>query len=207
MADRPDAFSPRTSCEPVQRPGSTWQWPGGGGEQARSTASFCLNPLRPFLLAGLLLAGCACLLPAQTGVGDSLPDWAGLGLEGAVPETRGRVLLVDFWASWCAPCAESFPELARIHREYESRGVTLVAVSVDRSARDYAAFLKKHAPPFATVRDARQAYVAAVGVPAMPTSVVVGRDRKIRAILPGYHGEKTGTALRAALEAALAEKL
>jgi len=162
--------------------------------------------MRLLLRAGLLLAVCACRLPAQTGVGDPLPDMTGAGLEGALPETRGRVLLVDFWASWCAPCQESFPELSRIQREFEARGVTLVAVSVDRSARDYAAFVKKHAPPFATVRDARQEYVAAVGVPAMPTSVVVGRDRKIRAILPGYHGEKTAAALRAALEAALAEK-
>ncbi|HWA24325.1 MAG TPA: TlpA disulfide reductase family protein [Lacunisphaera sp.] len=162
--------------------------------------------MRLFLHAGLLLAVCACLLPAQTGVGDSLPSWAGLGLEGPLPETRGRVLLVDFWASWCAPCQESFPELARIHREFEARGVTFVAVSVDRRARDYEAFVKKHAPAFATVRDTRQEFVAAVGVPAMPTSLVVGRDGKIRAILAGFHGEKTATALRAALEAALAEK-
>jgi thiol-disulfide isomerase/thioredoxin len=171
-----------------------------------STECFRLKQLHPFLLAGLVLAGCACLLPAQPGVGDPLPDWAGAGLEGSLPDTGGRVLLVDFWASWCAPCKESFPDLAGIHRDFTGRGVTLVAISVDKNPRDYAAFLKKYAPPFATVRDTRQEYVAAVGVPAMPTTVVVGRDRKIRAIFPGYHGEKTGTALRAALEAALAEK-
>ena len=160
-----------------------------------------------FLLVGLLLAGRACPLPAQPGVGDLLPDWTGRGLEGVPPETSGRVLLVDFWASWCAPCQASFPDLAGIHRDFSPRGVTLVAISVDKDARAYAAFLKKHAPPFATVRDARQEYVAAVGVPAMPTTLVVGRDRKIRAVFPGYHGDKTGAALRAALEAALAEKL
>jgi thiol-disulfide isomerase/thioredoxin len=161
--------------------------------------------MRLLLLAGLLLAGLTSRLPAQPGVGDLLPDWAGLGLEGSLPETGGRVLLVDFWASWCAPCQASFPDLADIHRDYAARGVTLVAVSVDKSARAYEAFVKKHAPPFATARDARQEYVAAVGVPAMPTSVVVGRDRRIRAVFPGYHGEKTGAALRAALEAALTE--
>jgi thiol-disulfide isomerase/thioredoxin len=162
--------------------------------------------LSSFLLAGLLLAGSACPLLAQPGVGESLPAWTGLGLEGGLPETGGRVLLVDFWASWCAPCQASFPDLAGIHRDFSPRGVTFLAVSVDRDARAYATFLKKHAPPFATVRDVRQAYVAAVGVPAMPTTLVVGRDGKIRAIFPGYHGEKTGSALRAALEAALAEK-
>ena len=166
-----------------------------------------LKSFHPFLLAGLVLAGCACPVLAQPGVGESLPAWAGRGLEGALPETGGRVLLVDFWASWCAPCAESFPDLAGIHRDFSPRGVTLMAISVDKEPRAYAAFLKKFSPPFATVRDARQEYVAAVGVPAMPTTLVVGRDGKIRAVFPGYHGEKTGTALRAALEAALAEKI
>lgn len=163
--------------------------------------------LNLLLLASVLLAGPVNHLPAQPGVGELLPDWAGLGLEGTLPETGGRVLLVDFWASWCAPCQASFPDLAGIHRDFTARGVTLVAVSVDKNARAYEAFLRKYAPPFATVRDARQAYVAAVGVPVMPTSVVVGRDRKIRAVFAGYHGDKTAAALRAALEAALAENL
>ena len=166
-----------------------------------------LKKISLLLLAGALLVGPAGRLPAQPGVGELLPDWAGLGLEGTLPETGGRVLVVDFWASWCAPCQASFPDLAGIHRDFSARGVTLVAVSVDKNARAYAAFVKMYPPPFATVRDARQAYAAAVGVPVMPTSVVVGRDRRIRAVFAGYHGEKTGTALRAALEAALAENL
>lgn len=166
-----------------------------------------LKTLRLLLLTGGLLTVATAALPAQPVVGDPLPDWAGRGLEGALPETGGRVLLVDFWASWCAPCEASFPDLAAIHRDYAARGVTLVAISVDKNARAYGVFLKKHAPPFATVRDSRQEYVASVGVPVMPTSVVVGRDRKIRAVFAGYHGEKTGAALRAALEAALAENL
>jgi thiol-disulfide isomerase/thioredoxin len=158
-----------------------------------------------FILAILLLAMNAGVLPAQPRVGETLPDWAGRGLEGSLPDTAGRVLLVDFWASWCAPCQASFPDLAEVHREFMGQGVTVVAISVDKSRRAYDAFLKKHTPPFVTARDARQEYVAAMGVPAMPTSIVVGRDGKIRAVFPGYHGEKTSAALRAALNAALAD--
>lgn len=159
------------------------------------------------LLTGLaLLAGLPVIMPAETREGDLLPGWKAAGLEGEIPETSGRVLLVDFWASWCAPCKESFPDLAAIHRDYAARGVTVLAVSVDKNARAYEAFLRKHAPPFATVRDVRQEFVAAVGVPTMPTSLVVGRDGRIRAVFAGYHGEKTGTALRTALDAALAEQ-
>lgn len=163
------------------------------------------NPMRFFVLAGLLLAALSTAARAEPRTGDPFLSWDGFGLEGALPETGGRVLLVDFWASWCAPCQASFPDLAGIHRDYAGRGVAIVAVSVDKNSRDYDAFLKKHAPPFATVRDSRQDYVAAVGVPAMPTSLVVDRNGKIRAVFAGYHGEKTGTALRAALDAALAE--
>lgn len=163
------------------------------------------DSIRLFVLAGLLLAAVLSAGRAEPRAGDPFLSWDGFGLEGALPETGSRVLLVDFWASWCAPCQASFPDLAGIHRDYESRGVAIVAVSVDKNSRAYDAFLKKHVPPFTTVRDSRQDYVAAVGVPAMPTSLVVGRDGKIRAVFAGYHGEKTGAALRAALDAALTE--
>ncbi len=160
-----------------------------------------------FIMAGLLLAGLAAWSRAEPRAGERLPPWDGIKLEGTMPEIAGRVLLVDFWASWCAPCKASFPDLAEIHRDYAQRGVTIVGISVDKDARAYAAFLRRHAPPFATLRDAQQEYATAVGVPAMPTSLVVGRDGRIREVFPGYHGEKTGTALRAALDAALAENL
>ncbi len=163
--------------------------------------------LQALLFAGLLLGGGAPLLQAQLGVGDQLPDWTGQALEGQLPDVRDRVLLVDFWASWCDSCQASFPGLARIHQAYAARGVTLVAISVDRNPRAYETFLKKQAPPFATVRDARQEYVALVRVETMPTSFVVGRDRRIRAVFSGYHGEKTSEAIHAALDAALADTL
>ncbi len=164
-----------------------------------------LKPIRLLVLAGWLLAMLPIPGSAAAREGDPLPSWEEAGLEGHLPDTNGRVLLVDFWASWCAPCKESFPDLAAIHRDYAARGVTVVAVSVDKNARAYEAFLKKYAPPFATVRDVRQEFVTAVGVPAMPTSLVVGRDGRVRAIFAGYHGEKTRAALRAALDAALTE--
>ncbi len=164
------------------------------------------SPRKFALLAlGVLLSGGALLSGAQLGVGDRLPSWEGMGLEGKMPVTAGRVVLVDFWASWCLPCAASFPDLAKIHQAYEARGVTLVGIGVDQSQRAYQNFLKKQAPPFSTVRDVRQEYVAAVGVTAMPTSFVVGRDGRIRAVFNGFHGEKTAQALRHALESALNE--
>lgn len=155
--------------------------------------------------AGLLFAAAFSFARAELARGAVFPSLADAQLEGALPATQGRVVLVDFWASWCAPCKASFPALGQLHADYGARGVTILGVSEDDKAKDYAAFLKKYAPPFATVRDAAHKLAGAVKVPAMPTTVVVGRDGRVRAIFTGYHGEETEKSIRAALDQALAE--
>ncbi len=160
----------------------------------------------------LLLALCALALAttaahAQLNVGDPFPSLATAQLVGGtVPETSGKVLVVDFWASWCAPCKASFPALGKINADYAPRGVVLVGVSVDEKASAYAAFVKKQAPPFPALHDSQQKLVRAVQVPAMPTTYLIGRDGRIRSIYAGYHGDPTDKLLRTELDALLAEK-
>ena len=79
-------------------------------------------------------------------------------------------------------------------------------MSVDEDPAAYAAFVKKFAPPFATVRDATQQLVRTVNVPTMPTSYLVSPDGKVRRVHSGFHGDETEKALRAEIEALLAEK-
>ena len=145
-------------------------------------------------------------LQAALAVGDIFPSLGGMALEGKLPATEDRVLLVDFWASWCAPCKASFPALAQLHAWYGQRGVVVIGVSVDENVNDFTSFVQKQAPPFFIVRDAAQKLVSLVHVPTMPTTFVIGRDGRIRAILSGYHGSETDRALRAALNTTLAEK-
>ncbi|HLP07614.1 MAG TPA: TlpA disulfide reductase family protein [Opitutaceae bacterium] len=161
--------------------------------------------LSVLLAAGLLLGVASAPARAELASGVAFPSLAEAQLEGTLPDTKGQVVLVDFWASWCAPCKASFPALGQLHADYGARGVTILGVSEDDKAKDYAAFLKKYAPPFATVRDAAHKLAGAVKVPAMPTSIVVGRDGRVRAIFSGYHGEDTEKSIRAALDQALAE--
>jgi Peroxiredoxin len=146
-------------------------------------------------------------LRAEVGVGDRFPSLQDAGLsEGVLPEVEGRVLLVDFWASWCAPCKASFPAFARLHEEFGVRGLAIVAVSVDEKRAAYAAFVKKLAPPFATVRDAGHSLASAVGVPAMPTTYLVDRAGRVRFVHRGFHGSASERELRAQIEALLAER-
>ncbi len=140
---------------------------------------------------------------AELSVGDPLPDLAAAA--GTVPPTKGQVVLLDFWASWCAPCKASFPVYAALHREFQARGLLIIAVSVDEKSSAYESFIHRHAPPFTTVHDRQQALVRIVKIPAMPTSYLFGRDGRLRFIHQGFHGRTTADELRRQIEALLQE--
>lgn len=147
---------------------------------------------------------------ADVKVGDVFPPLTTAGvtaLAGAeLPATAGKVVLVDFWASWCTPCKASFPTMAELYKEYSGRGFVLAAVGVDEKASAATSFAKKLAPPFPTLHDRDQKFVRLVGVPTMPTSYLVGRDGRVRFVHQGFHGEATAKELRTQIESLLAEK-
>ena len=165
-------------------------------------------PKLRLLLASVVLAALPSLR-AQIKVGDTFPTLDAGSLVslsgGALPATAGKVVLVDFWASWCAPCKASFPALAKLHQELSARGVVVLGVSIDEKPAAAAAFIKRLSPPFVTVHDRDQKLVKQVVVPTMPTSYLVGRDGKVRFVHEGYHGDATDRLLRQHLEALLAE--
>ena len=147
---------------------------------------------------------------ADIKVGDVFPALASAGLVslagGPLPATAGQVVLVDFWASWCAPCRASFPMIAKLHQEYAPRGLVIAAIGLDDKTPAAEAFVKKLAPPFPTLHDRGKKLVQQVVVPAMPTSYLIGRDGRVRFVHAGFHGDRTETELRKQLEALLAEK-
>jgi len=124
-------------------------------------------------------------------VGDTMPDFANFKFDGKLPDSlKGKVVVMDFWASWCLPCAESFPVMDELQKKYGDR-VVFIAVNVDEKAADMQAFLKKHTVSFAIVRDAEQKLVAAVEPETMPTSFIIDSDDKVRFLHNGFHGAET----------------
>jgi thiol-disulfide isomerase/thioredoxin len=92
---------------------------------------------------------------------------------------RGKVVLVDFWASWCVPCRQSFPWLNAMQDKYAARGLVVIGVNVDRERADAERFLKDVPARFDILYDATGELATAYDVPGMPSSYVFGSDGKL----------------------------
>jgi cytochrome c biogenesis protein CcmG/thiol:disulfide interchange protein DsbE len=99
---------------------------------------------------------------------------------------KGRVVYVDFWASWCAPCRESFPWMNRLQQELGPKGLVIVAVNVDRERAEAERFVHEHPPRFRIVFDADGSLPEKFGVQGMPTSFLIDRDGHIRSRHDGF---------------------
>ena len=148
------------------------------------------SPLKKFAVA-TLLAGTFFTASAALKVGDTLPDLASFSLEGKLPDAlKGKIVIVDFWASWCLPCAKSFPVLDELQKKYGDK-VIVLAVNVDEKKSKMDNFLAKHPVTFTVVRDAEQKLVAVAEPATMPTSFILDGVGKVRFLHNGFHGEDT----------------
>lgn len=116
----------------------------------------------------------------------------------------GRVVVVDFWASWCAPCRQSFPALDALYRELHQRGLEVLAVSVDEKREDAEAFLASRTHRMTVLFDPAALAAGAFDVEAMPTTVVVDRRGLVRSRHEGY-SPSVARAVRASVERLLAQ--
>jgi cytochrome c biogenesis protein CcmG, thiol:disulfide interchange protein DsbE len=123
--------------------------------------------------------------------GSPFPDLTRSGVEGKLPDLKGKVVLVDFFASWCEPCKESFPVMEELNQKYGSKGLVIVAVNLDTKKADMEEFLKKHPASFTIVRDPANKLVEQVKIPTMPSSFLLDRQGKVFAFHRGFKGEET----------------
>jgi len=93
---------------------------------------------------------------------------------------KGHVVLVDFWASWCAPCKVSFPALDALHQEFHDVGLEVVAINVDEDAKSAHEFLAGKSPSMTVLFDAKGKSPEAFKVEGMPSSFLIDRDGNIR---------------------------
>jgi peroxiredoxin len=143
----------------------------------------------------LLVAALAALLLAQApkAADKPAPSFAIKTLDGKtvrLADTKGRIVLVDFWATWCAPCKVSFPALDALATSLKDRGVEVLAVSVDANRKNLNEFIA--AQPIKTMRillDPDMTAADAFEVAALPTSFIIDRQGRIRFTHAGYGPE------------------
>lgn len=118
---------------------------------------------------------------------------------------RGKVVYLDFWASWCGPCKQSFPWMNEMQARHGAKGLQVLAVNLDAKRSDADQFLAQNAAQFTVAFDAKAESAKRMAVKGMPTSVLIDADGKVLATHQGFREEERKT-LEDALVAALARK-
>lgn len=141
------------------------------------------------LSRGLLIV--ACLGSASASgqeVGTRAPafDVATAAKPVRLAELKGQVVYVDFWASWCAPCKQSFPFMNEMQAKYGPRGFTVIGVTVDRNRADADKFLATTPAKFTIGYDPEGKVAELYKPKGMPTSYLIGADGKIRSVHVGF---------------------
>ena len=116
------------------------------------------------------------------GVGDSAPDFsvtADNGRTVSLNSFGGKVLVLNFWATWCATCMEELPSLDQFQRDFAGSGVVVLGVSVDKDEKAYKRFLSRVNVAFLTTRDPDNKINADYGTFKFPETYIINRDGKV----------------------------
>jgi len=133
--------------------------------------------------------------PAGGGKHDLLnnpaPDLSGESANGkgkvSLAQWKGKVVLVDFWATWCKPCEKSFPKLEELRVKHQASGFEIVAVSEDDEPAGVKDFGEKHGAKFPLVWDKDKAIANKWHPPNMPSTFIVDKKGVVRFVHFGYH--------------------
>ncbi len=138
----------------------------------------------------------AASLPPAIAKLPALPDLSLTDVNGATVRTldyKGKVVLVNFWAAWCVPCAEEIPQFVALEKKYQGQGLQVIGISVEDDPGELRDFCRQHQVNYPVVPSDLRTADAFGGVLGLPTTFVVGRDSRI-------HGKHEGATDFATLE-------
>jgi len=153
--------------------------------------------VRDKILSGVVLAAAFALLlvfaspnyrqgePSQAG--RPAPDFS-LQLDGKpikLSDLRGKVVVLNFWATWCPPCVQEMASLNRLHAQIQPLGAMVLGVSVDTDEAAYHNFLRDHSIQFPNHREPASGIAATYGTSMYPETYIIGKDGKIARKIAG----------------------
>ncbi len=167
--------------------------------------------MKRLLCIALATMSCVTVKPVstETSVQQALDTLTLPGIEGQpslkLAEQRGQVILLDVWATWCEPCKDALMAYQQLDTELHARGLRVYALSVDADRNDIVNFVKTNQLRLPVFHDVDgQMAQSQLGVKQMPTSFLIDRNGKLRAVHEGF-GDRPIVALKQELEALLAE--
>lgn len=146
--------------------------------------------VRAALAALLASATCTVAVPSMAmGPGSVAPLFEVPGAQGPVKLSayRGKLVYLDFWASWCGPCRRSFPWMSQLQTRYGGKGLQVLAVNLDAKHADAIDFMSAMPVNFLIGFDPAGKVATSYGVKGMPSSVLIGPDGKIAAVHAGFN--------------------
>ena len=141
-----------------------------------------LQTLIGILLLILIVVIAGGIRDRVVGVGDKAPAFSirtDSGLTISRSEFGGRLLVLNFWATWCAPCIEEMPSLDEFQKVFRDSGVVVVGVSVDESEAAYRGFLERAGVSFLTVRDSEAAISSKFGTYRYPETYIIDSEGRV----------------------------
>ncbi|MCC6421806.1 MAG: TlpA family protein disulfide reductase [Gemmataceae bacterium] len=121
-------------------------------------------------------------------LGDAAPAFALATLDGgrvALGDYAGRPVIVNFWATWCGPCRQEMPALARAVAAHASEGLAVLGVDMQESASEIRPFVEEFQPGFPILLDSNGKVLRQYRVNGAPTSFLIGRDGRVKAVVAG----------------------
>ncbi len=177
--------------------------PAGGGKAAEPQGEMApgtpMAPMTPRAPGAVEKAGPPTIKP-----GAAAPDFGGMDLAGKevrLSNYTNKVVVLDFWATWCGPCLQSLPHTQKVAKRYQDQGVIVLAHCTGDTRRNFEKFVKANQAKYPDIvfacdpneegsatfgeRASRKLY----GVGGLPTQILIGRDGKVGAVLTGYEPE------------------
>jgi cytochrome c biogenesis protein CcmG/thiol:disulfide interchange protein DsbE len=140
----------------------------------------------------LFLSTCLCASAFALEVGQPAPDFDLPGRASAVKmsDYKGKTVYLDFWASWCGPCKQSFPWMNDMQSRYGAKGLRVVGINLDQKNDEAREFLKETTASFDVAFDQSGKTPRSFAIKGMPTSVLIGPDGRVLSIHTGFKPEQ-----------------